>query len=435
MATTVFLYDPNTATDFDITSEVYSVEIDRGRNRELDEINAGTCTIRTRNQSGNFNPYFLTNVYFLLLETGDKLLLEDSGRLILEAAGSAGAYGVMTPNRRVTVKDGSTTVFTGFVEDFDYEWQPGRGHTIGSVTLVCADGLAKLARQRFLEWTTTGGQSTGARLTTATARPEVDVSWASPVSFDSGESTLQSDLVTYGSNVLNYCQLVNKAEQGRFFVGRSGALVFQDRISVAAGVAVLDFNDSASYANGQTANKIPFSGIEVTFGSELLYTKVSVDNIVGIAQTADDLTAQANYGIRHLTFSEMLLEDDGQADDMAQYLLDRYSTPEAVVSQIKVALEGLSTANRAAVAGLEISNTVTVNWTPTSGFGAVSETLVVEGVGYSKDINDATWMTFQLSAAPANDFFILDNDTDNYAGASILDNDTDNQANAGILGF
>ncbi len=420
MTTTVFLYDPNTATDYNITSEVYSVEIDRGRNRELDEINAGTCTIRTRNQSGNFNPYFLTNVDYLLLETGDFLLLEDGGRLILEGAGSAGTYGVMTPNRRVTVKDGSTTVFIGFVEDFEYEWQPGRGHTIGTVTLVCADGLAKLARQSFLEWSTSDNQTTGARLTTITGRSEVDTSWASPVAFDTGLSVLQSDLVTYGSNVLNYCQLVNKAEQGRFFVGRSGSLVFQDRHSVAAGSVVLDFNDSASYANGQTANKIPFSGIEVTFGSELLYTKVSVDNIDGVAQTVNDLTAQANYGIRHLALSQMLLDSDDQAAALAAYLLDRYSTPEAVVSQIRVPLDKLSSANRSTVAGLEISNTVTVNWTPTSGFGAISETLVVEGIGYSKDVDDTTWMTVQLSAAPSNSFFILDDATNGKLDTSMV---------------
>ncbi len=139
---------------------------------------------------------------------------------------------------------------------------------------------------------------------------------------------------------------------------------------------------------------------------------MSVDNIDGVAQTADDPTAQANYGIRHLAMSQMLLDSDFQAADLASYLLTRYASPEAVVSQITVPLEKLSSANRTTVAGVEISNTVTVNWTPTSGFGAVSETLVVEGVGYTFAHTNgqltATEMTFQLSAAPTNTFFVLD---------------------------
>jgi hypothetical protein len=412
MTTTVFLYDPNTAIDHDITDEVYSVSIDRGRSRELDEINAGTCRVRCRNYLGNFNPYFLTDNDYLLMESGDFVLLEDSGRIILEAIGAGGDYGIMSLGRKLTVYDGATVVFTGFLEDIDLDWT---AHKEKDCTLHAADGLARLARQRFLEWTTTAGDTTGDRMSAIVARPEVDDLWATLL-FDTGLSTLQSDLVTYGSNVLNYMQLVSRAEQGRLYVSAFGTLVFQDRSSIAAGTPVVDFDDAAT---GQVADEIPFSVVEVTFGSELLYTKVSVDNIGGIAQTADDATAQANYGIRHLTYSQMLLDSDGQANDLATYLLGRYSSPEAVVSSIRVPLEKLSSTNRTTVTGLEISDTVTLNWTPTPSLGAVSQTLVIEGVGYEKDIDGATWMTFQLSAAPDNAVFILAAD----ANASILDTD------------
>jgi hypothetical protein len=417
MVTTVFLYDATTNTDHDITHEVYSVDVSRGRNRELDEINAGTARIRVRNFLGNFNPYFLSDDDYLLMESGDFVLKEDAGRIVLESLGGGGDYGVMSPGRRVTVFDGATCVFTGFVEDFDFEWS--EANTVRDGVLICADGLAKFARQRFLEWTTTANQTTGARLAAVMTRPEVDDLWATLL-FDTGVSQLQSDLVTHGSNVLNYCQLVNKAEQGRFYVSGFGTLVFQDRASVALGTPVVDFQDDAT---GQDADVIPFSTVEVTFGSELLYTKVSVDIIGGEAQTADDVTAQANFGIRHLVLSQMLNNSNGEAADMAEYLLDRFKEPEAVVSGIRVPLERLSSANRTTVAGIEISDAVSVNWTPTPGLGAVSQTLVVEGVGYEKAIDGATWMTFQLSAAPTNDFFILDNDDLDFPGASILDTD------------
>jgi hypothetical protein len=245
-------------------------------------------------------------------------------------------------------------------------------------------------------------------------RPEVDDLWATLL-FDTGVSELRSDVVAHGTNVLNYCQQVNRAEQGRLYVSGFGTLVFQDRASVAAGTPVVDFKDTAT---GQIADEIPFSAVEVTFGSELLYTKVSVD-IGDTVQTADDTIAQANYGIRHLVLSNMLNSTNMEAGDMADYLLGRYASPEAVVSGIRVPLEKLSSANRTTVAGLQISDTVDLNWTPTPGLGAVSQTLVIEGRGYEKSIDGATWMTFQLSAAPTNDFFILAA----HADASLLDTD------------
>jgi hypothetical protein len=412
MTTSVFLYDPNTATDHDITSEVYAVDMTSGRSRELDDVTAGTCRVRCRNYSGNFNPYFLTENDFLLLESGDFLLLEQEGRLILEALGTGGDYGIMSVGRKLTVYDGATAVFTGFLEDIDLDWQANK---FKDVTLIAQDGLARLARQKFEgDWTTTA-QTSGARMSAIVNRPEVDDLWATLL-FDTGQSELRSDVVTHGTNVLNYMQQVNRAEQGRFYVSGFGTLVFQDRTSVAAGTPVVDFRDDAT---GQVADEIPFSAVEVTFGSELLYTKVSVDIGNDNPQTADDTIAQANYGIRHLVLSDMLNSTNMEAGDMADYLLGRYASPEAVVSGIRVPLEKLSSANRTTVAGLQISDTVDLNWTPTPGLGAVSQTLVIEGRGYEKSIDGATWMTFQLSAAPANDFFILAA----HADASLLDTD------------
>jgi hypothetical protein len=419
MATTVYLYDPNTATTYNISAEVAGVEIDRGRSRELDEINAGTCRVRVHNQTGNFNPYFLTTNSYLLLETGDNLLLEDGGRLILDAVSTtSGAYGVMNVGRFITVKDGSTLVFSGFVEDFEYEWRHGK---IADATLVCADGLARLARQSWLEWSMDADNS-GDVLAFMVSRGSLhgaDFGWATSTSIPDGLSNVPARTIAYGTNVLSDMQAINRAEQGRFFVSRSNVLTFQNRLSTATGTAVCNFLDTAT---GQVAGAIPFAAVEVTFGSELLYTKVSVDIVSGgTVQTADDLTAQANYGVRHLTMSGVLLSDNGQALDMANYLVNRFGTPEAVVSEITVKLEKLSSANRATVAAIEIGNTVTFNWTPTVGFAAVSQTLVVEGVGYSfahvKGELTATDMTFQLSAGSSNSYFILAAD----ANASLLD--------------
>lgn len=373
--THVYISDP-VAGVTEVTGDVYAVEVQRGRDRELDEINAGTARIRVRNHTGNFGPFVSGGGDYGEVTLGMSIIITQGESTTLNIPGTVGVC-----------------VFFGYLEDVDYDFAPVR---FAEATLVCADAMGRMGRQSFLEWTTTDAQLTGARLTDIFARS--DVSAAGPQDFDAGTMTLQTDDVSHGTNVLSYCQFINRNEQGRFFVGREGMWTFQDNAFVAQpGLAVVDFDSTAT---GQVDDEIPFSMVEVMYGSELLYTKVSVDNVGGTVQTADDATAQSAYGIRHLTFTNMLLNSDAQALAMAEYLLARYKDPEAVISAITVPLEKLSTANKDTVSALEIGDTVTLHWTPYNQ-DAVARTLVIEGISYSKSIFAPTEMRFQLSASPA----------------------------------
>jgi hypothetical protein len=396
--THVLLYDGE--TEYVITDEVYAVSVKRGRDRELDEFNAGHATIRLHNQSGNFNPYFSEAAEYLLLESDDFLLLENGDKFLLESgAAVSGDYGMMAPGRRIVIKDGGpqVSIFDGLVEDFDYEWQPGR---FADVAILAVDGLAMYAKQSFEEWTTVGGQLSGERIADLLNRPEVDNSWASVISYvDDGESTLAENTIPVGANVLTELQLVAKCEQGRFFISRSNEVRFDSRNNLT-GSTVADFRDDGT--------GIPFSGLKVTFGSELLFTTVTVQNEGGTAQTVTDATAKAAYKDRRLTLTGMILPSDEDAEDMANYLLSRYKDPEAWVSEITVPLNILSETERQTIAGIDIGDVVTMNWTPTAGLGPVAQTLMVEGVGYERAIDEVTAMTFQLSQAINGTPFILD---------------------------
>jgi hypothetical protein len=120
-----------------------------------------------------------------------------------------------------------------------------------------------------------------------------------------------------------------------------------------------------------------------------------------------DATAKAAYKDRRLTLTGMILPSDEDAEDMANYLLGKYKDPEAWVSEITVPLNILSETDRQAIAGIDIGDVVTMNWTPTAGLGPVAQTLMVEGVGYERAIDEVTAMTFQLSQAINGTGFIL----------------------------
>lgn len=184
----------------------------------------------------------------------------------------------------------------------------------------------------------------------------------------------------------------------------------------------------------------PFHGIEVSYGTEQLWFSVTVQRVytdiiadnplttevdestdiilrtdLAVPQTAINATATAAYadtlGARNLAITGLLLAADQQCNNMAEYLVDRYSTPKPVITNLTVILNGLSTADRAAVAALDITDIIAVAWTPTDTGGAVSETLVVEGVEYRATAGNIVEISFDLSEALSDQWFTLDDAT------------------------
>ena len=76
----------------DVTADVISVSTSRGRNRELDNFNAGTATVELRN---NERQYDVTN--------------------------TAGTYyGGILPRLPIQITVQGVIIFNGYVEDYDY---------------------------------------------------------------------------------------------------------------------------------------------------------------------------------------------------------------------------------------------------------------------------------------------------------------------------
>lgn len=414
MAVQILLYGLD-GTAYDITGEAFSVDVGAGRDTERDVFDAGGGTIQVRNLSRNFDPFFATSSDFLLQADDASRILQASGDGILLAspstASAAGDYAAMVQGRKLVVKDGGVTVFTGFVEDFEYEWARGPQ---ASATLLVKDALATLGRTSYLEHTRTDNEMTGARITAMLNRAEVAFP-AATRNISTGLVACQGDFVSHGSNVLNDLQNIAKTEFGRLFVSRGGTLTFLDRYAVFGATPTASFNDLAPY--------LPFSGVRVTFGSESLWFSVSVDREGGIAQTVTNTAAQAanpNLGARHLTMSGLLFTADIYSKALATYLADRYSRSEAIVSSLTVPLSTLgsatarlSVAQRALVCGLEIGNVVSLDWTPTGHGLPVSQVLAIEGWHYtaSHTAGDITAsMSFQLSDARDPEFLVYDTD-------------------------
>ena len=401
MAITVFLDDD------EITGEVYAANIDVGRSLESEEFRPGGGVIRVRNYAANFNPYFLVSTDALLLESGDFLLLESGDKLLLETGNGTGggSYGEIKLGRRLRVLDGEAVVFTGFVEDIDFEYVPGG---FAEAILTVRDSLATLGTTDLLEWSTTA-QLTGARVSALLNRSEVGFPNAEGSrSIATGTQPLGTETIRFGTNALQELQRINRAEFGRLFISRTGTLTFQDRYAVFGVTPTLGFDD--------TDTDTPFHGIDIRFGTELLHFSVSVTRAGGdteqTAENSDLISEYAALGVRNLTVPEMPYLSDDHAYGLAEFLLARFAQFKAVISGLTVKLGALSSVQREAVCELDIGDVVSVSWTPPGTTGQVSQVLAIEARTYSVSGGDAAAaeLSFQLSDASDPDYFQVDTD-------------------------
>jgi hypothetical protein len=317
-------------------------------------------------------------------------------------------YGELVPGRDLEITAGGVTIFTGFVQDYDLEYDvSGR-----SVTMLRAtDALGRLAGIEFDAWTNSTPYST-TKLEAICNRPEVgwpaglrDFIGAQIFNGTPTNIPLQSDSVTWGSNVLNYCQLIARSDWLSFLFASADGL-----LTLRPVVDLLQSNNSwvpgAAVASFGGAN-IPYQAIAAQYGSEVLYSEVSVDLEGGVAQTAsvaDPVAWQQTYGpLRRLSLSALLLDGYDSApytgEEMAEFLaldlLAFYEAPAFRITEFSVELAALSGANQTTVLGIDIADVVSISFTPNNVGSAISQTLVVQGIAH-EITPDSHMVTFSV---------------------------------------
>ena len=316
---------------YDVTDETTSVTITRGLSRELDRFTTGSAGLSFTNQTRAFDPFYSSSPY----------------------------YPNVKPRKAVkisTIIGASTAVqFTGVVEDWtlDYEVE---GNATASA--ACVDGFILFGGQQLSAHTATA-QTTGQRIGAVLDRTEV--AWPAGLrDLDTGAQTLQADVVEDGREVLEYLQLVAASEPGLLFMSKSNQVVFRDR-NTAAGAA-----GSVILSDAGTA--VPYTDIEVSYGTELLFNRVGITPIGIETQTASNATSQTEYGVQSLELNGLLLPIGAQgttdAAALAAYYVKKYGDPDLRFNTISVELAALGTADQARLLAVELADIVTVEFQP-----------------------------------------------------------------------
>lgn len=353
-----YLYADVDGAGVEVQTDGMYVSIRRGRARELDEFEAGTCEVSLYNFARTYDPFNTAGTY----------------------------YGDLVPGKRVDIEMYGQLIFAGTIEDWNLEWDVDG---MATASFLAVDALGVLARKDFDAWTTTASQTAGPRINDILNRPEV--AFGANRSIGTGISTLQGDNVTWGSRVLAYCQLVSRSDWGRFYASRQNLITFDDRVSLVGASTALTFADDGT--------GIPFHGVTTEVGAELLYNRVGIDRFSGTLQTANDTASQSAYGVRALSLTELLMDSDAESEQMANYLCSVYKDPTPRVSSVTVKLGDdihLTGADQAAVASLDMGDIVGVKWTPLSIGSAIDDTFVVEGIDHDITVQEHE-VTIRLS--------------------------------------
>ena len=311
---------------YDVTNRVKSFQIDRGKPRRFSSIPAGAAGVRFNNHDRAFDPTYPDSPF--------------AGNII--------------PRREIRITSGTVVQFTGYIDDWNLTYTVD-GNSI-------ADAVAKDVTSFFSKQTITAGtpvqESTSERINKVLSDPEVN--WATSLrDIEEGTVDVGTQEIESSTNALSYMQKVTETEAGLLFINRDGEVAFRNRVQAPSSTDLVIFGQGTG---------IPYSGINVVYGSELLYNEVVIANVGGGTATANDLASQGEYGIRNLSITDLLGATDAQSVNLAVKYADLYSEPEYRVERLDIQLHDLEPAEQETVLNLEIGNVCKVEFTP-NGIG------------------------------------------------------------------
>jgi hypothetical protein len=365
---------------YDVTQYVKEIQINRGKNRDIDSYTAGESVVTMNNYNRYFDPTFAASPF----------------------------YGNIIPRREVKISTNGIQQYFGTIDDWNLAYSID-GESV--VSFVTSDGFYRFNNQTLTPGTATV-QKTGARI--EAVLNDANVAW--PTAFraiDTGIVTVGEDVIAENTNALAYLKLVEKTEFGAFFIAKDGKATFKDRTVVqpTSNLVLLSDGDDG----------IGYSDIRITYGSEQLANEIVVSSVVTESTvTAVDTNSQSIYGVLNLTLSDLLMNSDSDVEDLAVYLANKYSQPEYRFEAVEIILDDLSSTDQAKILNLELNDVVKIKFTPNGISPAIEQYVEIININHRADlqIHRVTLGLARLDFL----YFILDDptfgtlDTDNALG-------------------
>lgn len=305
----------------DVTADVVSVTITRGRDGDLDPATPGVAVVVLDGRSGDYDPTNPSNPF---------------GLTVANLPGTPLYVRCEWPLGTIYER------FSGEIADFELD--AGNDPT---VTFTAADGLEKLGRAHVPAGSSAyDGDTTGARI----GHLADLAGWPTSLrALDAGYTTL-GPLVA-GEHALPLMAKTEKTEYGLLWVDGAGYLVFYDRHR--ATVATRSTVVQAAFTDTGGASDVEMTALAVAVSREGVFTEAHVlrdpglmaADAFGVVEGTDDPVEQAYAdptapaALAGLSFPDQvgqLLRTDFEALAMCQYLVARYETPAVRIREVTV---------------------------------------------------------------------------------------------------
>jgi hypothetical protein len=275
----------------DLTPDVYSISIRRGRNIMRDTYEAGQATVRVLDPLSYFNPQNTSSPYF----------------------------GFLTPLRKLRVSatvDGvGYFLFSGYTIEYKYTYP--QNQETGYVDIICTDAF-RLMQQATVTTVAdaTAGQATGTRIGKILDQVSFPTSMRT---IDTGSTTCQADPAT-SRTALDAIKNAEFSEQGAFYFDSEGTANFLSRTNVIKkyGQTPIEFNQTTG---------IPYSNLVFAFDDKLIINSAGMTIVGGTQQVAENAASIAKFFAHQLNETNLIAQTDADALNIAKiYVATRAET-------------------------------------------------------------------------------------------------------------
>jgi hypothetical protein len=362
----------------DLTNVTRSISISRGRNINRDTYEAGVCTVRIYDQTGRFNPQNT----------------------------SSDLYGFLTPLRKLrisaTLSGTSYYLFSGYTTDYVYSYDPAEN--VSYVDINASDAFRLFAMATVNAVTgQVAGQDTGTRIEKILDTVDFPVTMRN---IDTGDSLTQADPATSRTS-LAALKNVETSEQGAFYVSPDGNVIFLNRSNTigSAGGTPIQFNQTGG---------IPYENLVFAFDDKLIVNQCSVTRVGGSTQTNIDASSVAEYFPHNVSFSDLVIDTDAAAANIAAIYVATRSTTTIRIDQMLIDLYDPNVPN-ATILGLDYFDNVNISNIQPDG-STITKNLQIQGVNW--EITPNSWKGRFVTLEPITDGLIL-----NSASYGLLNDD------------
>jgi len=357
----------------DVTEDVQSISISRGRSRDLDSFQAGNCTVRLINNNRKYENTNTSSPYYPGIEP-------------------------MIAIRVDATTDGGSTyedLFVGFVTDINLSY-PDKNNSFAN--FVANDAFMKIANTQLSD---ASFSSTDSGTLIKNILNSSTVKFSGTRDIETGVSTMQS-LSNISGNTLSILQTVEQSENGLLFMSKDGKLTFRSRHTTFPSAPDATFSDDGA--------DIPYLKVDYINDDNEIYNIINLTRISGTTQSAEDVASQGKYLIRTLTRDGLYNDNDAEVLDAANFLLGKFSNALIRFDNLVVDLTEASTGNQNTILQREVGDLIKVELSPPGGGSPsqITSNEIIDSISYNIT-PDIFSCSYKLSNADVQAFMRLDN--------------------------